>query len=103
MDKVLANDDELTARKLHSILEERWPDLQVSLATLKHARKHDLGWICTCPKYCQLIRAVNKEQWLTWRKERIAEDTFQDVIWSGECSVQLDYHGRLCFRKKHQQ
>ena len=104
MDEALANDDELTARKLRSILEERWPDLQVSLATIKRERKYDLGWIRTRPKYCQLIRAVNKEQRLTWCKERIAEkDTFQNVIWSDECSVQLDHHGRLCFRKVHQQ
>ena len=29
-------------------------------------------------------------------------ETFDDVIWSDESSVQLDHHGRLCFRRKGQ-
>ena len=104
MDEALANDNELTARKLRNILEARWPDLQVSLATIKCAQKYDLGWIRARPKYCQLIRAASRERHLTRCKERVTEkDTFQDVIWSDECSVQFDNHGRLCFRKKHHQ
>ena len=51
IDEVLANDDELTARRLRSMLEQSWPELKVSLTTIKHVRKYDLGWIRTCPKY----------------------------------------------------
>ena len=85
------------------MLEERWPDLQVSISTIKRARKYDLGWIRTRPKYCQLIRVANMQARLEWCQERIeAKDDFSDVIWSDECSVQLDHHGRLCFRRiKH--
>ena len=37
---------------------------------------------------------------LVWCKEqqRVKED-FSDVIFSDECSIQLEHHGRLCFRK----
>ena len=45
MDEALANDDELTARRLRSLLEQRWPELKVLLTTIKRARKDDLGWI----------------------------------------------------------
>ena len=44
--------------------------------------------------------AANKERVLMWCKERLAEkDTFQDIIWSDECSIQLDCRGRL-FQKE---
>ena len=63
------------------MLEERWPDLQVSLSTIKRARKYDLGWIRTRPKYCQLIRVANVQARLAWCQERIeAKDDFSDVM-----------------------
>ena len=30
------------------------------------------------------------------------KEEFSNVVWTDECSVQLDNHGRLCFRKKGQ-
>ena len=92
IDDALAEDDELTARRLKDLLEERWPELRVSIPTIKRARKYDLGWIRTRPQYCQLVRVVNKQNRLEWCQERIDEkDEFKDVIWSDECSVQLDH------------
>ena len=103
IDDALAEDDELTARKLKSMLEERWPELRVSIPTIKRARKYDLGWIRTHPQYCHLVRVAKKQNRLAWCQERIDEkDDFKDVIWSDECSVQLDHHGRLCFGKVKQ-
>ena len=103
IDEAMADDDELTARKLRDMLEQRWPGLKVSISSIKRVRKHDLGWICTRPKYCQLIRVANREKRLEWCQEMItAKETFDNVIWSDECSVQLDNHGRMCFRKVKQ-
>ena len=69
----------------------------------QRAWKHDLGWIRTRPKYCQLIRVANREKRLAWCQEMIKnKETFVTVIWTDECSVQLDHHGRLCFRKVKQ-
>ena len=51
----------------------------------------------------ELIREVNKEKQLTWATECLAiNDTFDDVIWSDETSVQLEFHRRHSFRKANQ-
>ena len=100
IDDAMANDDELTARRLRDLLEAEWPELKISLSTIKRVRKYELGWIRSRPKYCQLVRIINKEKRLAWCRSRLEEgDQFDNVLWSDECSVQLDHHGRLCFRK----
>ena len=99
IDDALASNDELTASRLLILLQEKWLDLRVSLSTIKRARK-DLGWVKSKPKYCQLIRTANKEKRLEWCQRMLeCKETFDDVIFSDESSVQLDHHGRLCFRK----
>jgi len=50
--------DELTSTGIKSLLMARWPDLQVSIQTIKRTRK-DMGWVCTRPHYCQLLRPVS--------------------------------------------
>ena len=43
------------------------------------------------------------EKRLAFCQEMIAsKDTFDDVIFTDECSVQLDRHGKLCFRKENE-
>ena len=54
LNQVMAEDDELTARRARCLLAEKWPTFQVSLPTLKRVRKN-LGWVCTRPHYCQLL------------------------------------------------
>lgn len=99
IDDSLAENDELTARKLRYLLQERWPETVVSISTIKRARK-GLGWVATRPKYCQLIREVNKIKRVNWCEERIKDnEKFEDVIFTDECTVELDNHGRICFRK----
>ena len=89
--------DQLTARNLLACLCEKWPDLVVSLITVKQARRQ-LGWIAGRPKYCQLVQ---EEKRLKWCQDMIAKkESFDDVIFTDECSVQLDSHGKLCFRMK---
>ena len=102
IDKCMVENDELTAWKLRDKLLEDWPELAVSIRTVRRARWM-LGWRATRPKYCQLVREANKKKRLDWCKQRLEEnDQFGDVIFTDECSVQLDSHGRLCFRKKDQ-
>ena len=98
--KCLEQNDELTAAKLRDKLTERWPTLTISARSVRRAR-WKLGWRASRPKYCQLIREANKLKRLQWCQERVANnEQFDDVIFTDECSVQLDHHGRLCFRKK---
>ena len=58
IDEALSNNDELTAREIRSILVERWPNLNVTLSTIKRIR-NQIGWKCTRPHYCQMVRDVS--------------------------------------------
>ena len=63
--------------------------------------RKNLGWVASRPKYSQLIREANKEKRLVWCKERLEDnESFEDVVFSDECSVEQVSHGRLCFRRK---
>ena len=59
LNQALTENDELTARQARCLLIERWPTLQVSLPTIKRIRRTQLGWVCTRPHYCQLLRDVS--------------------------------------------
>ena len=62
---------------------------------------NEIGWVCTRPHYCQLIREANKIKRKEWCQRQIDnKEQFEDVIFTDECTVQLDRHGRLCFRKE---
>ena len=64
----------------------------------KVARKR-LGWVCRGAKYCQIVRDVNKEKRLKFCRDVLAaEDTFDDVVFTDECSIEMDCHARICFR-----
>ena len=100
IEESLRSNDELTARKLRTKLSETFPNAQeVSLSTIKRCRKQ-LGWVCTRPHYCQLIREVNKQKRKECQRQLDNKETFDDVIFTDECSVQLEQHGKLCFRKE---
>ena len=100
IDKAMENNDKLTGRQLHELLLEIWPDLQISISTIKRVKRM-LGWVCSRPKYCQLVRELNKLRRVEWCTEQIAaQEDFGNVIFTDECSIQLDNHGRLCFRKR---
>ena len=58
VNEALSDNDELTARQARNLLTEKWPSLRVSLPTIKRIRK-ELGWVCTKPHYCQLLRDVS--------------------------------------------
>jgi len=104
IEESLRGDDELTVRKMKAKLADSFEDFpDVSLSTIKRRRK-ELGWVCTRPHYCQLIRAANKEKRKEWCQVQLDKnEKFENVIFTDECTVQLDHHGRLCFRKEKEQ
>jgi len=59
MDAAYEEDDEISARKMKKMSTEKWPTLEVSIDTIKRTRRA-LGWVCTHPHYCQLVRDMNK-------------------------------------------
>ena len=100
IDNALASNDELTSQNLRDLLVADFPELRISLNTVKRAR-HQLGWVVSNPKYCQLIRDINKEKRMKWCNEMIKnEEQFDDVIFTDESSVMLERHRRRCYRKK---
>ena len=102
IDELLQDNDKLTARQIWSKLEEQFSHFRVSLASVKRVRRQN-GWVCTRLHYCQLIRKVNKGKRLTWCQQQLNdEEQFENVLFTDECTVQLDHHGRLCFRKQKQ-
>lgn len=60
IEEEMNKNDELTARGIRSLLLQRWPEMQVSLPTIKRVRQ-EMGWVCTRPHYCQLLRNVRKK------------------------------------------
>ena len=97
IDNAMEEDDELTAYKLHCKLKKHYPDLNLSISTVRRARKV-LGWVSTKPRYCQLKRDINKEKRLIWCEQLKANnDKFLDVIWTDECTVELQRHSLRCF------
>ena len=96
----MKSNDEYTARQLHALLLDKWLNFIVSVDTIKRERRL-LGWVASKPKYCQWVRDRNKQKRFDWCKEIISTgETFDNVIFSDECSIQL--HGRLCFRLRGQ-
>lgn len=74
----------------------------MSLSTIKRARKAK-GWVCTRPHYCQIVRDLNKRKRYLWcRYLKDTNERYENVVFTDECTVQLERHSRVCFRKKHQ-
>ena len=89
-------DDETTAYQLHRLLTEK--GYSISLRTVLRCRTA-LGWTFRGSTYCQLIREGNKVKRLAWARDHL-HDTFDDVIWNDECTVQMESHRRFACRKQ---
>ena len=61
MDEAMKANLELTSRQLHGMVAEKFSDVNVSISTIKRARKA-LGWSAKKTRYCALINEVNKEK-----------------------------------------
>ena len=99
MNEQMRKDDETSAVQLHALLVSR--GYRISLRTILRCRT-SLGWTFRGSSYCQLIRAANKEKWLAWAQHygSYKDEDFEEVIWTDECTVQLETHRRFCCRKR---
>jgi len=96
VEEKMQEDDETTAYQLHALLLSR--GCSISRRTVLRCRVQ-LGWTFRGSAYCQLIREVNKDKRLQWAQQYIS-DSFDNVIWTDECSVQLETHKCFCCRKE---
>lgn len=96
VEQQIRKDDDTTAEQLHVLLTTK--GYKLSIRTVLRCRT-SLGWTFRGSSYCQLIRTVNKEKRLAWAKENF-DKNFCNIIWTDECTVQLETHRRFCCRKK---
>ena len=88
-------DDETTAYQLHSLLVSE--GYQISINTILRCRS-SLGWTFRGSAYCQMIREENKVKRYEWALKHV-NNPFENVIYTDECTVQLEAHRRFCCRK----
>ena len=98
VEEQMQTDDETSAHQLHRLLKSHGHN--ISLCTILRCRTA-LGWTFRGSSYCQLIRHANKQKRLDWA-ERHTDLAFNDVVWTDECTVQLESHRRFCCRKRGQ-
>ena len=96
VEEQMRRDDETTASQLHVHLTSLRYTL--NLQTILRCRT-SLGWTFRGSAYCQLIRDANKQKRLKFSRDH-RSDSFADVIFIDECSVQLASHRRRCCRKQ---
>ena len=101
IDENMVENSELSAPRLHRLLRQAFPNLVVSQSTVKRARR-ELGWVAKKTCYCALISEKNQQKRLDWclERQRTNDTEFKDVIWSDECTIQLESHRRITFHKK---
>lgn len=97
IDRQMRQNDETTSKQIEKKLAKY--GIEVCSATVRRCRKQQ-GWTLQRTAYCQLIRESNKGKRLE-HAQRIVEsdDTFDNVIFSDECSVSLQQYRRTCYRK----
>jgi len=95
VEEQMRKDDETTASQLHVLLTGM--GYTFNLRTILRCRTA-LGWTFRGSAYCQLIRDVNKQKRLDFAREH-RSDNFANVLFTDECSVQLESHRRQCCRK----
>ena len=93
---VMHQDDETTATQLQFKLATY--GLYVSLTTIL-CNRHQFGWVYRGSAYCQLICQANKQKRLDWARTYL-HDSFDDITWSNETTVQLESHRRFSYKKE---
>ena len=98
IDAQMERNDELTAPNLRRKIFEEFK-IDFSESKVKRLRKK-LGWVQTGTKYCQLIKEANRAKRLAFcLKCEEDGETFDNVIFTDECSVHMEKHARICFRR----
>ena len=88
VEEAMQRDNETAAVQLHRLFTTK--GYRVSLRMILRCHT-SLGWTYRRSAYCQLIRDVNKQKRLAWARQHLG-DTFEDVIWTDEASIQMESH-----------
>ena len=92
IDDRMKENDELTSAELR--------DVEVSATTVRRVKRNVLGWKSETARYCQFVREPNKmKRFIFASNALLNKDTFEDVIFTDETTVQIEQYARICFRK----
>ena len=98
IDEKTEEKDETTAPDL-VIMLSRELGLNFSVTKVKGLRKK-LGWLSSGTKYCQLVREANRAKRLEFSQKCLdTKETFDDVIFTDECTLALENNARLSFHR----
>ena len=92
----------MTFRQLRAALIAEYPELEtISLSTVKRTRVR-LGWVSKRTRYYALISERNQEKRVEFCKKLVENDNliFSNVIWTDECSVQLESHRKVTYHRR---
>ena len=102
IDNLYRDNDKLSSTDVKNKLARDCYHLEVSASTIRKCRQ-GLGWVRCRAKTSQMVRHANQAKRLSHCETLLPEnDTFNDVIFTDECSVQLHANSELNFRKKGQ-
>ena len=91
---MLEEDEELSATEIHRLIARKFGK-KISVQTIRRFLRQKLHWVVVRTKTGPMISEKNKVKRVEFAKKCIAEkDSFNDVIWSDESSVQLVRHTR---------
>lgn len=103
IDDLMTQNQELTAPGLNKIIKQK-TGVDVPESTIRRLRQ-DLGWVQCRTVFRPMIRLVNQEKRLEFCCELLRNnEKFEDVIFTDECTVQIEQNTTLSFKKvvRHQ-
>ena len=98
IDRKLEGNNETPAPDLVRMLAQELT-IDISESTVKRLRRK-LGWLSTGSKYCQLVKEQNRPKRLDYGQRCLdTGETFDDVIFTDECTVAMESHAKLSFHR----
>ena len=93
-DKMLEDDDELSASEFHRLITKKFR-VQISAPTIWRFLRLKLNWVTVKARTGPMISNANKIKRVEFAKRCIAaKDSFKDIIWTDESTIQLVRHAR---------
>jgi len=98
IDAEVSADHEISARELQKRLQEKL-DVNMSTSVINRERQR-MGWVQTSTRYCEMIRAENKEKRLFFCTDILVhKEEFNDVIFTDESTVRCERFLAKQFRR----
>jgi transposase len=94
VEEQLIKDDEISSRELAYLVHKQF-DTKVSPSALRIHMRNKLQWTVVKTRFGPMISEKNKEKRVLFAQDCVAKgDTFDDVIWTDESTVQLTRHAQ---------